>query len=571
MVSVGLNIEKQNDKIHVVDKELGIDVVVSGNGYKGKGGRKHKELIEASLNQYLLNEVTKDMKVVSGFKEGDENDPSWYNSFHSASVNLNNIWSGTSESIYNTVSKQQIEKWLQKPITYNKELRKLSMYWYGLKGAINRTYELYKNMHSLDSSLKIENPLKLDIKEDLMKIYRFDKGVNRKSVIRDILFQAVAHGTAIGYVHGTASNRYVQLLDLEYYIPKSIVNGAWQVEVDLTKFSHVNKNLTEEYPYDYQFNSKELEPKAELYAQPKEVQLAYKNFQDSRKAQERHYLLSLNRTFVVKIMCTQSERLGRPAGTPAFSDLLHKEIIRDAEIALIDRIINMMLVLKMGETGEKGFKPNGDTRVAIAKEIKKALTNQSLKGLKLIGIPYWADIEALKTDLSLFDKEKYESIDNDIMVSLGVSGIMGGSKENSFAGGQLMSAIFMTNIYSILEQIEENLFNYQYNLLVPDSTVTFKRIFNRAMTLDNKQKIEVLNKLVDRGGSIRYLLDAIGVDFDEYMVNVEYEKETRKVNDIFEPFQTSFTMGKDGGEGGRPPTNPLPDDGSGVPRPSDDG
>jgi hypothetical protein len=445
------------------------------------------------------------------------------------------------------------------------------MYWYGLKGAINRTYELYKSLHSLDSALKIENPLKLPIVDDLVKIAKFDKGVNRKSVIRDILFQSVSQGSAIGYIHGTSTNRYVQMLDLDYYVPKGIVNGQWQVEVDLVKFSHVNKNLTDEYPYDYTFNPKELLPKAELLAQPREVQLAYTNFQTSTKQQDRHYLLSLNRTFVIKIMCTQSERLGRPAGMPAFSDLLHKEIIRDAEIALIDRIINMILVLKLGESGEKGFKPSGEVRREMARETKKALTSDTLKGLKLIGIPYWAEIEALKTDLSLFDKEKYESIDNDIMVALGVSGIMGGSKENSFAGGQLMASLFMTNIYSILEQIEENLFNYQYNLIVPDSTVTFKRVFNRTMVLDNKSKIEILNKLVDRGGSIRYLLDAIGIDFDEYITNVEYEKETRKVNDIFEPFETSFTMSKeDGGDGGRPPTNPIPDDGSGVPRPSDD-
>jgi len=509
------------------------------------------------------------MEIVSNFKDGDENDPSWYGNFHSASMNFDNVWSGSSESLYNTVSKQQLQKWLQRPITFNKQLRNLSMYWYGLKGVINRTYEMYKNMHSLDSALSIDNPLKVDFKEDLMRIKKFDKGINKKSVIRDIILESVAKGTTIGYIHGTAVNRYAQLLDLEYYTPKQIVNGVWQVEVDLVKFAQISKNKNDDFPYDYVFSGKDLDPMAELRLQPKEVQDAYRNFQSTKSKQDRQYLLNLNKTFVIKVMCTQSERLGRPIGVPAFEDLLHKEIIRDAETALIDRVINMMLVLKLGETGKDGFKPNNDTRQAIAKEIKKALTNQTLKGLKLVGIPYWAELEALKTDLSLFDKEKYETIDNDIMVSLGVSGIMGGSKENSFAGGQLMSALFMTNILSILEQIEENLFNYQYNILVPNSTVTFKRIFNRTIVLDNKQKIDILNKLVDKGGSIRYLLDAIGIDLDEYVANVEYEKETLGVNDIFEPFQTSFTMSGDGGEGGRPQENDFEDDGNENPRPSD--
>ena len=87
-------------------------------------------------------------------------------------MNFDNIWSGTSESIYNTVSKQQIQKWLQRPITYNKQLRNLSMYWYGLKGVINRTYEMYKNMHSLDSSLSIDNPLKEDFKDCEKREYK---------------------------------------------------------------------------------------------------------------------------------------------------------------------------------------------------------------------------------------------------------------------------------------------------------------------------------------------------------------------------------------------------------------
>jgi hypothetical protein len=65
-----LKIEKQNDKLHVVDVELGIDVIISNDGYKGKGVRKHREVIEASVNQYLLNEVTKDMEIVSNFKDG---------------------------------------------------------------------------------------------------------------------------------------------------------------------------------------------------------------------------------------------------------------------------------------------------------------------------------------------------------------------------------------------------------------------------------------------------------------------------------------------------------------------
>jgi hypothetical protein len=562
-----LDVKKVDNYIKVVDLELGIDAVVRNGSISGKGSRKYKDDIQNAVSGYVIEEISKDMNTVANYK--DDNSTVTYSEYALTASSFSSIWNGTSEQLYNIVSKSDLDKWLQEPVRYNKQLRNLSMYWYGLKGMIARTYELYKNIHSLDSSLKISNPLKENKAESLAKIVKFDKGINKKSLIRDIIFQTVAEGTCIGYIHGMASNRYIQLLNLNYYIPKKIVNGVWQVEVDLLKFATGYAESLREYPIDYVFDAKDLNPKSELLDQPDEVQRAYKRLEMSRSITERNYLLNIDKTFVIKIMSKQSERLGRPAGTPSFADIIHKELIRDAEIALIDRVINMMLVVKMGEAGKEGFKPDKDLRRELATEIRKALQNQTLKGLKTIGIPYWAEIEALKTDLSLFDKEKYENIDNDIAVSLGISGLFGGSIDSSYSGGQLMTNLFVTNVYSILEQIEENVFNYQYNLLAPEATITIKREFNRNLVLDEKTKIEIIKGLVDKGGAVKPLLDAIGIDFETYIDQVKYEKDELEINDVFEPFQTSFTMSNDD-EVGRPRTDDSGnnDEGNNTPRPS---
>lgn len=571
-----MNVDKKGNTVKIVDDKLGIDAYLTSTGeIKGKGSRKYREQIEKSISEYLISETKKDMEFVSNYKDGDEFDSEYtvrYSEYSMASNYLASIWGGTSDELYSTVTKSSLQQWLQQPVRYNKQLRDVSMYWYGLKGEINRTYELYKNIHSLDSNLKIDNPLKEDLKELMLKISKFDKGVNKKPLIRDIIFQTVAEGTTIGYLHGNASNRYTQLLDLTYYLPKDLVNGVWQVEVDLLKFTTFNTDLSKDYPMDYMFTDSELNPKSELLSQPMEVQNAFRAFQSTKKQQDRHYRLSQSKTFVIKIMSKQGERLGRPAGVQAFSDLLHKELIRDAEVALIDRVINMILVMKLGIAGDvskEGYRPKKEEHKTMAQEVRKALTNNSLKGLKFVGIPFWADIEALKTDLSLFDKQKYESIDNDIATALGINGLLANLDNSSFASGQLSVNLFMTNVYSILEQIEENLFNYQYNLLVPETTVTFKREFNRTMVLDNKSKIEILKDLLNKGGAIKPILDSIGVNFEEYMAQVSYEKDSVKVNDMFIPFITSYTQsGKDNDGIGRPNTTGKTDNGNNQPKPS---
>lgn len=561
-----MEVKRIDDTIRVVDDSLQIDVILSEGGFKGKGSRKHKAEIQEAVSNYLVTQTKSDMdKLINYDKwiDGDESVIS-FSEYKNASVALSKIWTGTSEAIYSSVSKQKLEEWMKNPVMYNPQLRALSMYWYSLKGIVARTYELYKNAHSLDSNLKINNPLGENYKDDLVKINKFDSAVNKKPVVRDIIFQTVAEGTTIGYLVGNGGNKFIQLLDLKYYIPKKIVNGYWQVEVDLLKFSASYNDKIYNYPYDYVMSVEDTKALSDLDNQPYEIQQAYKLYASGQIP--RQYLIPINRTFVIKNMSKQSERLGRPMATPIFADLLHKELIRNAEVAIIDRIMNMILVVKMGETGEKGFKPKKEQRTEMAKEVKKALTEGNIAGLKLVGIPYWADIEALKSDLTLFDKQKYESIDNDIAVGLGVNGLLDASDSTSYANGQLTMSLFMTNVYSILEQIEENLFNYQYNLLVPQSTVTVKREFNRTMVLDNKTKIEILSKLIDKGGSVKYVLDTIGVDFEEYLKAVKYEKDEVNINEVFIPFITSFTMTD--GDSGRPSTNDDPDNGNNNPKPS---
>ena len=91
----------------------------------------------------------------------------------------------------------------------------------------------------------------------------------------------------------------------------------------------------------------------------------------------------------------------------------------------------------------------------------------------------------------------------------------------------------------------------------------YTRKYSRGTTV-GKEKIEVLTKLFNIGGSIKALLNEIGEDFDEYIEQVKTEKALG-LHELLEPFRTSSTMSD---EGGRPSGDSPEGNGNNNPKPS---
>lgn len=526
-----LRVFKEGDELHLQDDELDINCTYDGNSFSGKGSRKYRDKLETAIRNFTIEQVDQEIELLANVQDDYRSDK------YQEIASLQDIIGYYGDVVYRHASIEEVYKWQNNPVRYNKELRDLAMYYYGQKGIVMQTINMLKNLHNLNSNLKVSDPNHPNIEEDMAKVREFDKFINKKTIIRDILFDTFNLGTCIYYNH---NNKWIQTLDLDLYLPKRLINGRWEVEIDMIKLTTESVSNIDRYPHDkYPQN---LKPNEYVNEQPDEVRRAFDRFRSNPSADNRYYKLNISKTGVIKLNSRQNDRYGRPYAMSAFDDLFHKEMIREAERSVINRIVDEIMVLKLGESGKETdgkFKPNSHQRKVMYDAIKQILYRKD-DGYKLLGIPWWAELDKIETDFSIFNNKKHEEVDSDILTSLGVQMIFNTREGSSYQAGQLNLNVLFSSIFSVLEQIEQELFNYNYRLLVSDGNDVV-RVFNRSTAIDSKDKIAVFTALKDIGGALKPLLDEIGYDFGDYITQAEYEQEVLRLPEKFKPYQTSYT------------------------------
>jgi hypothetical protein len=557
--------EIEENVYEVVDITKNINATYESGSISGKGSRKYKTDILTEIEGYLEKKNVVDDIISDSMGEKKQE-----------VFALSDVVSGWGTNTdYEVADINDIYKWQLDPVKYNKNIRNLSLYWYSQKGVLSEVCDLYKTLPTLDSSISCSNKDYSNYDSDMKSIYKFDSRIT-KNQIREMLLECAIMGTLITYRRGTIATPYIQILDLDYYYPARIKNGRWEVECDLMKFADgtAQQKSFRSKPQDMNIRDFEsVTAKPELNSQPQEVIDAFNAWKDSRGLKQNNiYQLSMSKTGVVKNKSRQRERYGRPVGIAAFEDLLHKDLLKLAERAVVDKVIQTLLVVRLGEGGTDGYVPSTEQAGKVYNSIKAVLNEETKDSQnKLVGIPYWATIEALKVDLGIFENNKYEQIDQDILVSLGVSGILNAGQGNNYSSGKINENIFYSKVFDILEQIADEVFNVQFNQIVPNSDINFKKTFTRTVTVDNDTKLQVLQTLLDKGGSIKSVLDEVGVNFDDYIKQIKYEAEEVKTHDLLIPYQSTYTM-SDGSDTGRPTgDNPVDNEESNnYPRPSED-
>lgn len=551
-----MEVKKLDDEIYeIIDEELSINATYDNGYLNGKGSRKYKKNIMSTLDNYKVKESVLDDAISElEFASGKSQEVFALGSTITA-------WSDNSS--YDVDDIEKIYKWQAEPVRYNENLRDLSLKWYSQKGVLSEVYDLYKTLPTLDGSIECDNKKYEGYEDDLTRIKRFDSSV-KKSQIREMLLDTAINGTLITYRRGTVKNPYIQILDLDYYYPARIKGGRWEVECDLMQFADgtAQNNAFNNQPINMSVSDFEkITAKPELDSQPPEVREAFERWRNGKGSVTGTYVLSMSKTGVVFNKSRQRERYGRPVGIAAFEDLLHKDLLKLAERAVVDKVIETLLVVKLGEEGKEGYHPTEKQAKKVYDSIKKVLNSETSEaGNKLVGVPYWAEIESLKVDLGIFDNDKYAQVDQDILVSLGVSGILNIGQGNNYSSGKINENIFYSKVFDILEQIQDEVYNVQFKQIVSNADRVFTKSFNRTVTVDNSDKLEILQSLLDKGGAIKPVLDEVGVDFEEYMKQVKYETEEVGTHDLLVPYLTSYTTTED--DGGRP-TGDSPEENEG--------
>lgn len=551
-----MNIENKDGIFTVKDSSKNINCTYDGTKLSGVGSRKNRKDILSEIANFKTENSINEVSSILNNKEDD------YREMASLSAFINSF---SSENVRKSaVTLEDIKKWETNPIKFAYKLYSYSLYLMGENGLVARTLDMFTNLHGLSSSLEYTNPNDPNLEVDLEKVNRYDSYINKETVLRDIL-RTSTHGTYMGLI---IRKRFIQTLDIELYTPNSLVDGYWMINCDLLKLTSADElEYNHDYPDEYQ--PEEYNTKEELISrQPDIVKLAFKRWQSGNG--ERYFNLPVDQTVVIKHNSLQQERFGRPYVMPVMKELLHRELLKMAEEVLIDKLIHSVYVLTLGEKGKEpeAFKPTGEQRKVIGTSVKNILNKKPTDSnvtSKIIGLPWWAEMKELTVNLDLFKTKKYEEVNLSIAQGLAVSDIFGANDSGSYASASVSIDIFMKNILNIIAQIEDQVFNRQYRLITSNMNNIFIRKFSRGTVILGDQKIEVLKHLLSIGGSVKHVLDEIGINYQDYIKQVKAEKDDDKLHELFEPFRTSSTLSND--EGGRPNEGGS-GDGNNNPKPS---
>lgn len=239
--------------------------------------------------------------------------------------------------------------------------------------------------------------------------------------------------------------------------------------------------------------------------------------------------------YFAKINCSQYESYGMSIILPAFEDLAHKTLLKEAEKATANDIIDKIMLVKIGDSDNKPNRSLIDQYTALL---------DGLSGSVRLTVPYYVSAEFVEPETSVFESEKFIEVDTDILNALGISlSLIRGESGGNYSEGIINFSGLVRTIESIQKPISKILYGlYQAELkrngLKPEDApkVSFSDV-----VIDKEAKLNLMKELFTTAGlPYQILYEESGFDFDAVKVIREQENE-EKVEDIFKlrsmPFQ----------------------------------
>jgi hypothetical protein len=434
--------------------------------------------------------------------------------------------------------------WLRNPIKHRKQLIQLSKYYYVKDGIVTDVYDLFKTLPILNYSVLWENMEHKSFSRSKKNVDKFIKDIKLKKLARDTIFTVVQEGGCVWYNRG---NKYIQFLTFDQVEIPYMINGKWQVLFNMSYFDQFRVETGLEQ---------------QIEAAPDEVTMAtYLAFKKDRTKQ--YVVLDINKTQVFKFRGSRNEPYSFPYCIPALASIIHRDLLEKTEKALADRIINQIILQKVGTMPSQ----DGKTQLPVPKPTVEGFHN-NLKGLlqkKYDGastentstapltVPSFVTIEELKVNMNTFPKDVWERIDRDIYKKLGYSMSlnMGGGSGQSFGSSTINVEKIFSIIFYLLEDIEEAIDEYTEQIANVNVSSSIK--FSRTTILDKDTAFKQAESLYLKGrGSLKDFVEASNRDFDHWLSQVRYENEVLKLDEILPVHSTSFTQSDNGTNNGRP-------------------
>ena len=437
---------------------------------------------------------------------------------YSTHFNENFNVDGTPESI-------DLEGIFNAPQDHIEDIVGYSKYCYRKYGLIMRTINMMRDFGA--NGVRLSYPQKNQKVKDVIKAYR--KQINEKQLIRDFILELALTGNLACYDRGKRVDIYpIHKIDV---VPL-IENGKQLIayKIDQTSFSLISYGKE----YDDKIKS----------AYPDEINQAKQNGKD---------LAVLNSEFAyfAKINSSRYESYGISVILPAFEDLAHKNLLKQAERASANDVIDRIMMIKIGDADNKPTKALIDGYTQLF---------DNVKGSVRFTVPYYVDAKYVEPETNAFGNDKFIEVDTDILNTLGISlSLLRGTDGSNYADGILNFTGLRKTIDNIREPILDILHGLyrkelERNGMNPDLAPipTFDEV-----VIDKEAKVALMMELFQNAGlPYQVLYEEAGFDFDHIKLiregeNDENMDETFKLHSL--PFQGQ--VGEDGNpedEGGAP-------------------
>lgn len=418
-----------------------------------------------------------------------------------------------------------LEKIFGDPQSYINEIYYLSKYYYSKTGIIMRVVNIIRDFGVEGFDLRYKKEVSDDVKNI---IESFNRRINVKQVLRDVIFELALSGNVAGY------NRDGKRIDI-YPITKIEVSPliVGNKPVLLYKNELSLDDLASTLP-------KALVKKLEL-TYPKELAKGI------RKGEEK-IVLDVTNTFFQKVNSSRYEAYGVPFIMTAFDELAHKTVLKEAERATATGIIEK--VLRIG-VGDKDHKP----KQAEIDFYSKLFDGK--KGSVKVTVPHFVTAEWIEPDTSIFGAEKFEQVDQDILNALGVSlTLIRGEGGGNYSEGFIAVTGLIKTIESLREPIPVIVHDWyrqelERNGKDPEDA---PELFLKPIEIDKSAKKDLVQFLFQNAGlPYEVLYEESGYDYDHVKLIRNQENE-EKVEDIFKLREQPF-QGQNSPEGGRPKKN----------------
>lgn len=246
-------------------------------------------------------------------------------------------------------------------------------------------------------------------------------------------------------------------------------------------------------------------------------------------------ILDTDKSYFTKINSSQYESYGISVILPAFEDLSHKSLLKEAERSTANDVIEKLMLIQIGDEN------NRPTRDLIT---EYSNLFDGITGSARITAPYYVNIKWVEPETNIFGSSKFVEIDTDILNTLGVSlTLIRGEGGGNYAEGMLNFSGLTRTIEGIRLQIPniiEGLYRAELerNGLNPDHAPVFSFA---EVVIDKESKLNLVKELFTTAGlPYQVLYEEFGMNFDSIKL-IREDENSKKVDETFKvrslPFQ----------------------------------